>query len=110
VIIASGGSFRCAPAGGFPNGKLDPEAIPRLASVLEVLPTILAVKGLPVGEDMDGTPVLGMIDPAKLDPSAIRTVPTHDTPEWLAEQKTRIRRAEDEKERLEQLRSLGYIK
>jgi hypothetical protein len=110
VIIASGGSFRCAPAGGFPNGKLDPEAIPRLASVLEVLPTILAVKRLPVGEDMDGKPVLGMIDPAKFDPSAIRTVPTHDTPEWLAEQKTRTRRAEDEKERLEQLRSLGYIK
>jgi len=40
----------------------------------------------------------------------IRYIPTHDDPKWLAEQKTRVRTAVDETERIEQLRSLGYIK
>jgi predicted AlkP superfamily phosphohydrolase/phosphomutase len=110
VIIASGGPFRSSFLEGAAADPLDPAAIPRLASVLDVLPTILAVKGIPIGEDMDGKPVASIIDPGKLAPSGVRYVPTHDTPEWLAEQQTRIKRADDEKERLEQLRSLGYIK
>jgi predicted AlkP superfamily phosphohydrolase/phosphomutase len=110
VMIASGGPFRSGPPAGSPAPTLDPAAIPRLASVLDVLPTILAVMGIPVGEDMKGRPASAVIDPAKIPPSDIRFVPSHDTPEWLAAQKTRIKRAEDEKERLEQLRSLGYIK
>jgi predicted AlkP superfamily phosphohydrolase/phosphomutase len=110
VMIASGGFFRSQPADGSVPPGLDPAAIPRLASVLDVLPTILAVMGIPVGEDMKGRPASAVIHPAKIPPSDIRFVPSHDTPEWLAAQKTRIKRAEDEKERLEQLRSLGYIK
>ena len=110
VMIASGGPFRSASADGSAALVLDPASLARLASVLDVLPTILAAKGIPVGEDMDGAPSAAVIDPAKLAPDAIRFIPTHDTPEWLAEQQTRIKRAEDEKERLDQLRSLGYIK
>jgi predicted AlkP superfamily phosphohydrolase/phosphomutase len=110
VMIASGGAFRSAPADGSPAPTLDPASIPRLASVLDVLPTILAAMGIPVGEDMAGKPLSAVLDPAKIAPADIRFIPSHDTPEWLAEQKTRIKRAEDEKERLDQLRSLGYIK
>lgn len=110
VMIASGGAFRSNSANGTAELELDPASLPRLAGVLDVLPTILAAIEIPVGEDMDGKPVPEVLDPAKLDVSRIRFIPTHDTPEWLAEQKTRVKRAKDEEERLQQLRSLGYIK
>jgi len=75
-----------------------------------LLPTILALKGIPVGEDMDGTPLRGIIDLDWMEKSGIQYIPTHDTEEWLAGRHARIRDAIDQNERLEQLRSLGYIK
>jgi hypothetical protein len=110
IIIAAGGPFK--PAGGpwSPGHEIDLAELPRLGSVLDVLPTILAIEGIPIGEDMDGTPMRSILDMDKLGKSAIRSIPTHDDAAWLAGQSARIRRAVDESERIEQLRSLGYIK
>jgi predicted AlkP superfamily phosphohydrolase/phosphomutase len=110
VIIAAGGPFvSSAPSGSTPE-NLDLASLPRVGSVVDVVPTILAAKGIPVGEDMDGAPLRGILDIARIPGSKIGYVATHDDPKWLASQRTRVRHAVDETERIEQLRSLGYIK
>jgi hypothetical protein len=70
---------------------------------------MLVLKGIPVGEDMDGSPMRGIIDLELIEEIGIQYIPTHDTSEWLAGRHKRIREAVDQTERLEQLRSLGYI-
>ncbi len=110
VIIVAGGPFASPGPGAASPDKIDVTSLSRLGSVIDVAPTILAAKGIPIGEDMDGTPLRGLLDIAKIGKGGIRYIPTHDDPKWLALQKTRIRQAVDETERLEQLRSLGYIK
>jgi predicted AlkP superfamily pyrophosphatase or phosphodiesterase len=110
VLITAGGPFKSAGTGWSPGSELDITVLPRLGSVLDVLPTILAVEGIPVGEDMDGAPMRSILDLDRLDTEKVRSIPTHDDPKWLAGQTARIRHAVDERERIEQLRSLGYIK
>ncbi len=105
IIIAAGNRFKSNE-----SSDIDLSEIPTLGSVLDLLPTILALKGIPVGEDMDGTPLRGIIDLDWMEKSGIQYIPTHDTEEWLAGRHARIRDAIDQNERLEQLRSLGYIK
>jgi arylsulfatase A-like enzyme len=73
--------------------------------VLDITPTLLALKGIPRAADMDGAPLAELIQAAV----AEEVVPTHDTPEWLATRRARMRDAMHQSERLEQLRSLGYI-
>jgi arylsulfatase A-like enzyme len=76
-----------------------------VGSVLDITPTLLALKGIPRAADMDGAPLAELIQAAV----AEKVVPTHDTPEWLATRRARMRDAMHQSERLEQLRSLGYI-
>ncbi len=110
VIIAAGGPFKTTESGWAPGQELDITALPRLGSVLDVLPTILAAEGLPLAEDMDGSPMTAILASGESGAKKVRYVPTYDDPKWLAGQKARIRHAVDETERIEQLRSLGYIK
>jgi hypothetical protein len=110
VIIVAGGPFRSPGANAPSLTTINLNTLPPLGRVIDVAPTVLAVNGVPIGEDMDGTPLSGLLDMKKLGRSGIRYVSTHDDPKWLAEQKTRVRTAVDETERIEQLRSLGYIK
>ena len=110
VIIASGGPFTRGGSAWNAKREFDLTMLPRLGSVLDVLPTILAVKGIPIGEDMDGAPMRAILDLAKTGKNGISYIPTHDDAKWLAGQTARIRHAVDESERIEQLRSLGYIK
>jgi Tfp pilus assembly protein PilF/predicted AlkP superfamily phosphohydrolase/phosphomutase len=49
------------------------------ASVLDITPTVLAVLGLPVAEDMDGRPILEAFEPRFLEEHPIRYVPTYET-------------------------------
>lgn len=49
------------------------------ASVLDITPTVLALLGLPVAEDMDGRPILEAFQPRFLEEHAIRYVPTYET-------------------------------
>ncbi len=91
-------------------GEISPAEIPTIGSVTDITPTILSLLGIPVGKDMHGVPLRGLIDPIVLSKFPIEYVDTHDTKKWLASRSARIREAIDQEERIEQLRSLGYIK
>ncbi len=77
------------------------------ASVLDIAPTLLVLEGLPVGEDMDGRPLLGAWE----EPPAIQYVPTWDDipgddgrlPPGMKPDPASERAA------LEQLIALGYV-
>lgn len=77
------------------------------ASVLDITPTLLALQGLPLGEDMDGRPLLG----AWQQPPVVKYIPTWDDvpgddgrhpPEYQQD-------PESEKAALDQLVALGYV-
>lgn len=99
VIVAAGGGFRRA-------GRQDRAGLKTLGSVFDVTPTLLALKGVPLGLDMDGKPMLELIHTGDTE---IPGIHTHDTPEWLAGRQERILEAVDQSERIEQLRALGYL-
>jgi predicted AlkP superfamily phosphohydrolase/phosphomutase/predicted Zn-dependent protease len=77
------------------------------ASLLDVTPTILTLFGLPVGDDMDGRPLLQAFESAPETPS----VPSWDTVEGEAGMHTPDERIDPiaSREALEQLVELGYI-
>jgi hypothetical protein len=82
--------------------------LPQLGDVVDVAPTILTLRGVPVGRDMDGA-VIESLWPTD-SPPAPTFVETHDTEEWLAAQRRRRHQLRPgEEERLDQLRSLGYV-
>lgn len=76
-------------------------------SVLDVTPTVLALYGLPVAEDMDGRVLTEAIDPDFLSEYPVSTVPTYQTGGADGAEEP-IESAVDE-EIKERLRSLGYI-
>ena len=76
----------------------------------DMLPTLLALEGIPLGADFAGQPMINVIDPEFLKKVPLRTVKTHDDKAWDEARQTRMKEASDRAERLEQLRSLGYIK
>jgi hypothetical protein len=108
VMIAAGVGIR--PPDTPPTiDALAADDLPLVGSVLDVTPTLLALLGIPVGEDMAGRVRSEWIDPDWLARHPVSTVPTHDTEEW---RKGRLRlrmRADDLEERLAQLRALGYV-
>jgi Tfp pilus assembly protein PilF len=107
VVILSGPPFR--------KGVVLEEA-----SVLDITPTILALFGLPIGEDMDGRPIAGAFEPAFLEEHPIVYVPTWEG-EPMASGRSGILDGthapgpehsddpEGDAERREKLRSLGYL-
>lgn len=108
VLIASGGLARPTPVP--PSGpSLEPEDLQTLGSVYDIAPTILALAGLAVGEDMNGVVLEDVLEEGFLNRVPLRTVATHDTAEWLERRPQQMLSAPAEKERLEQLRALGYI-
>jgi len=76
------------------------------AGVLDVTPTVLALLGLPVADDMDGEPLTAMMTPEFLAKHPVSRVATYETEEWTEQQA--IESSFDE-EVLERLRSLGYL-
>lgn len=109
VFIAAGGPFRngTSVSDGEP---LDLGSLEKVGGVLDILPTLLAAKGVRLGKDLDGVPMLDVLTSRWRSRSEVRYVDSHDTREWLDARDDRIRQAVDQTERLEQLRSLGYIK
>jgi predicted AlkP superfamily phosphohydrolase/phosphomutase len=76
------------------------------SSVLDVVPTLLALLGMPVGRDMDGRVLTEAIDPTHLQETPLNYVDTYDTGLELGKAE------EDEpmsEEVLKRLRDLGYI-
>jgi predicted AlkP superfamily phosphohydrolase/phosphomutase len=79
-------------------------------SVLDITPTILALYGLPVADDMDGRVLAESMDPAFLRAHPIMSVATYeaDEPERGSQDREPVESPVDDEVR-ERLRSLGYI-
>lgn len=78
------------------------------ATLFDVAPTVAALLGLPVAEDLPGRVLTEMIDPAFLEAHPVRTVPT-----WEGTVEREIRDLDEastvDPAAEEMLRSLGYI-
>jgi len=107
VFIAAGPDVREQE---WPEGlaTLDRKQLPTLASIFDVLPTLLTLQRIPVGDDMRGAVLTDVLVESFTD--QVRAIATHDSEEWLA---ARSQERGDllpaDEERLEQLRALGYI-
>jgi len=109
VFIAAGPNIaRHARSSG--DAMVPPDRSHPVGRAIDLLPTLLALQGIPLGRDFAGKPMLGVIDLEFLRKVPIRSVNTHDDRVWVAAREARMREAGDRAERLEQLRSLGYIK
>jgi predicted AlkP superfamily phosphohydrolase/phosphomutase len=106
VIIAAGPQIRRSSE----TKPWSRESLSSKGALIDLTPTILALKGVPLGEDFDGAPIESILAEGWLNQNPVSTVASHDTEAWLASQKSRQVEAVDELERLEQLRSLGYIR
>lgn len=76
-------------------------------SIYDIAPTILALLGIPVPEDMDGRVLTELVDPAFWREHPVRFVPSYD--HVAARQKLPDETQMDE-EMIEQLRALGYVR
>jgi predicted AlkP superfamily phosphohydrolase/phosphomutase len=98
-----------APPGIFvaAGRHIDPEGVPaqplRLA---DVAPTVLALLGLPAGEDMDGRVLDELFTPEWREAYPRKRIPTYDTEDWRPQ--APIPSGVDE-ELMKRLRALGYI-
>ena len=108
IIIAAGPDIPRLDSPMPPNVLLQTD-LKWIATVLDVTPTILALMDVPVGQDMPGRARQTLIEPTFLAAHPVRTVPTHDTPEWFEARQKPLEQIPGLEERLEQLRSLGYI-
>lgn len=112
VLIAAGPAFHQGSAAlgltpaqstGRPIGAT---AMPRVASVFDLAPTLLYLLDLPVGSDMPGVVLSKILATLDTGSSRIHYTPSYD------QLQVEIRQQEDQghdTERLRQLRSLGYV-
>ena len=106
VLIASGKHIR---RGSVDRSEATVDLL-QLGRVLDLAPTILALKGLPIGRDMDGEIMEAILEEGFLEGQPPTFIETHDRPEWLDARPDELLSEEAERERLQQLRSLGYIR
>jgi arylsulfatase A-like enzyme len=109
VLVVAGPPIRRSPMADRVN-HLDRQDLVWLGDVDDITPTILALHGLPIGRDMDGVILENILRPEFSAFPEPTYIDTHDTAEWTA---SRSRSGDLElpghEERLEQLRSLGYL-
>jgi Tfp pilus assembly protein PilF/predicted AlkP superfamily phosphohydrolase/phosphomutase len=80
------------------------------ASVLDITPTVLALLGLPVAEDMDGRPILDAFEPSFLASHPVRYVPTYESSSVAASSgRPAPSDPQGDQELRERLESLGYL-
>jgi predicted AlkP superfamily phosphohydrolase/phosphomutase len=80
------------------------------ASVLDITPTILALYGLPVADDMDGKVWVDAIDPGFLEAHPVQRIATYESGEAEVAGEEEPAKSSVDDEVKERLRSLGYIK
>jgi predicted AlkP superfamily pyrophosphatase or phosphodiesterase len=95
LILAAGGPIR--------------QGVPIQSSVLDITPTILALLGLPVSDEMPGRVLEEILDPEFLRAHPIRRIPSYDSLDLPLPKRGHADEEEDSR-RLEMLRSLGYIR
>lgn len=109
VLVAAGKGIRPAGLDAAAIAALAPGDLPLIGTMFDVTPSVLVLAGLPSGRDMDGEVLEDLMDPAFLAEHPPARVGSHDTDAWLKERPNQLLTPEAEEERLEQLRSLGYI-
>ena len=109
VIIASGRYLKDASAEPLAWDSLTSDEITTIGSVYDLAPTVLALKAMEIGSDMDGVVLESLFEDGFLEDHPPSFVRTHDTREWLAARPTQLFASEVEQERLEQLKALGYL-
>ena len=77
-------------------------------NLLDILPTVLYILGLPVADDMDGHVIVDAIEPAVLQRRPIAFVKTYETEKFRLTRGSPARRYDEEM--INRLRALGYIK
>ena len=77
------------------------------AGVLDVAPTALALLGVPVGLDMDGSPLVAALTPSFLEQHPITHVDTYETDDRIRPQGTSESPVDEEIKEL--LKSIGYV-
>ncbi len=104
VLIASGPGIEAGQARGAWR-DLELADLEETASIFDVLPTLLALLEVPLGEDLAGRPLVAVGEPT------VATVASHDDSDWqrLREDLQADRLGRDEEGRMEQLKALGYI-
>jgi Type I phosphodiesterase / nucleotide pyrophosphatase len=110
VFIASGPGFVDGTPGDSLAAPFARASLKAIGGVYDVLPTLLALKGIPVGRDFAGRVLTGVLDVSWLERFPVREIDTHDDKAFEAARAARMREAADQAERLEQLKSLGYIR
>lgn len=80
----------------------------RGADIYDVTPHVLHLLGLPVAEDMKGSPWVDALDPAWKAEHPVQTIPTYETGDWDRGDDLVVDAAAGESME-EMLRSLGYI-
>jgi predicted AlkP superfamily phosphohydrolase/phosphomutase len=89
------------------NGSSIKRTIIENASVVDVTPTILALLGFPVGEDMDGKVLLSAITDEFLKNCPVMKIPTY---EGMLQKDVHLPvPISTDREKIEELRGLGYI-
>ncbi len=108
VIIVAGSGVRHAPGSSKPE-DLRQGDLQSLGSIYDIVPTILTWMRIPLGRDMDGRPLRRLTADDFDISNQPERVSSHDTRAFLASRPTLRMDAASHRERLEQLRSLGYI-
>ena len=82
---------------------------PEDVELADITPTVLALLGMPAGEDMDGRVLDELFTPEWRTSYPVERITTYDTPEWItARDRTPVPSDADE-ELLERLEALGYL-
>jgi predicted AlkP superfamily phosphohydrolase/phosphomutase len=105
AFFAAAGPGIAARPFAFPVAELTRDDLPQLGGIIDFAPTLLALVGVPYGEDMTGRPLASVLAEGTPTPS----IPTHDDPAWLAAQAAAKSLGVEDEERLKQLQQLGYL-
>ena len=105
LVAAGHGIARRPPP--VPLAELEREHLPHLGGIIDLCPTVLALCGVPYGEDMTGRPLTSVLDEACLRAHPPASVPSVTDESW------RAARGEapvvEDPERYRQLEQLGYV-
>jgi predicted AlkP superfamily phosphohydrolase/phosphomutase len=93
IIIAAGGPIK--------------KGVETKAHLYDIAPTVLALLGLPVPEDMPGRVLEDIIEPEFFEQHPIRTIDSYEN--YLELPRVAVAEDTPDEEALEMLRSLGYI-
>jgi predicted AlkP superfamily phosphohydrolase/phosphomutase len=79
------------------------------AELADITPTVLALLGMPAGEDMDGRVLEELFTPEWRSSYPADRIASYDTPDWLAARDRTPVPSDADEELLERLEALGYM-